>query len=336
MPCHLRVQPYGRRLRRPLTTAHGSWRVRRGIFVRLDMAGRLALATLLRFPGLGRRPGRWLGFLPGARQPDRGGRVIRQFPAHLPACQVGLASALAHVSRQWRQMKSLSPAMVAGLVPAGPVALEDWQPLWWQGHRCFKWKVGAYPVAAELAWLRVWLATLPPGARVRLDANGGLTEEAACAWLQACDRINATSCQIEFLEQPLPPEQLPALRRLSREYRTPIALDESVATVHQLVQVLQQGWQGIVVLKPAIAGSPQTLQQICQHWSLDCVISSALESPIGQRAVLARVPALGTTRALGWGVNHWFDDGWEHLSDEHIWQRVSQDSAAVFATRSHG
>jgi len=335
MSCRLQVRPYGRRLRRPLTTRYGTWRVRRGILVRLEIGGRVGFGDIAPIPWFGTETWAMAWEFCQGLGPQLQPEALLSVPSHLPACQFGLESALAD---GWQRLQShpVDSAMIAGLLPAGPIYHEHWNSLWQQGHRCFKWKIGVYPWQQEWAWLQAWLTTLPPEARLRLDANGGLVEATARRWLQGCDRINAIASQIEFLEQPLPPTQLPRLRCLSQEYQTPIALDESVATVQQLAQVLQQGWPGIVVLKPAIAGSLQSLRQICQHWSLDCVISSALETPIGQRAVLSLLPELGTTRALGWGVNHWFDDGWEHLSDEHLWQRVSQDAAAVLATRGHG
>ncbi len=93
---------------------------------------------------------------------------------------------------------------------------------------------------------------LPAEAKLRLDANGGLSWEEAIEWLEICDRSNV----IEFIEQPLSPQYLDLMLELSDRFSTPIALDESVATLPQLEECYHRGWRGIFVIKAAIAGSP--------------------------------------------------------------------------------
>jgi hypothetical protein len=58
---------------------------------------------------------------------------------------------------------------------------------------------------------------------------------------------------------------------MNTQYSTPIALDESVATLDQLEACYQRGWRGIFVIKVAIAGSPKRLRQLCQEHEIDMV-----------------------------------------------------------------
>ena len=160
----------------------------------------------------------------------------------------------------------------------------------------------------ELRWCGHLRDRLPPSVSLRLDANGGLTLELAQQWLNYCDMLGSRpgSPAIEFLEQPLPPTQFEGMQQLAQQFHTPIALDESVATVEQLEAACQRGWAGIVVVKPAIAGSPTRLVQVCQTFSLDVVVSSVLETSVGTDAALAVATQLGRQRAVGFGVQHYF------------------------------
>jgi o-succinylbenzoate synthase len=162
--------------------------------------------------------------------------------------------------------------------------------------------------------------TLPAKAILRLDANGGLSETEAARWLEECDRTG----RVEFLEQPLPADQVEAMQRLAQQFETPIALDESVATVNQLHACIEQGWSGVMVVKAAIAGSPRRLRHLSQQRTLDLVWSSVFETAIAQRYIFDYlIPSIPSRkpRALGFGVNQWFNDQWSHPdTDDWPWQ----------------
>jgi O-succinylbenzoate synthase len=120
--------------------------------------------------------------------------------------------------------------------------------------------------------------------------------------------------KIEFLEQPLPPDQHAHLVELSRQYQTPVALDESVACLEQLQAIHRSGWKGILVVKPSLVGSCIALREyLSRHPGLDLVFSSALETPIGAWHGLAWAGSLqektACPRAVGWGVGGVFPEG---------------------------
>jgi o-succinylbenzoate synthase len=186
-----------------------------------------------------------------------------------------------------------------GLLPAGTAAFKAWQPLWQQGYRTFKWKIAVQPIEVEMGLFQQLAAALPKGTKLRLDANGGLTVKEAIQWLRLCQNT-----QVEYLEQPLHPEQFKAMAQLSRSFSTPIALDESVATLAQLKQCHEQGWQGVMVVKAAIAGYPQHLAQFLATNQIDAVFSSVFETEVGRRSALALAQAFNSKhRAIGFGVN---------------------------------
>jgi o-succinylbenzoate synthase len=242
--------------------------------------------------------------------------IISQIPTNFPACRFGLESA-------WESLTSTPSATErrneSQLLPTGAAALEAWRSLHTQGARTFKWKIGVAPLHHELETFTQLIQALPPDTNLRLDANGGLNENAAYQWLQICDQSG-----VEFLEQPLPTDQFDLMLKLSQQYKTPIALDESVATIAQLEDCYQKGWRGIFVVKAAIAGSPARLRQFCQEHPVDIVWSSVFETAIAQTYIqtylIPSIPTVG--RAIGFGVNHWFNDGWNQMDFEQLWQSL--------------
>ncbi|MHC5674112.1 o-succinylbenzoate synthase [Nostoc sp.] len=204
----------------------------------------------------------------------------------------------------------------SGLLASGEAALNQWETLWQQGYRTFKWKIGVYAIADELEIFQSLIHTLPASTKLRLDANGGLSDEEANLWLWTCDNLKANGelpLEIEFIEQPLPVEQFQQMLELSMSYETAIALDESVATLGQLAACHQEGWRGIFVIKPGIVGSPSRLRKFCHQHQIDTVFSSVFETAIARFAALKLAAELSrNNRAIGFGIDHFFEqeDTW--------------------------
>lgn len=224
---------------------------------------------------------------------------IAAIPDTLPACQFGLESAL--LALQMPRLHGEWPDRdIAALLPAGSAALDALPNLIQTGARTLKWKIATESIAQELEIFHTLLQNLPPNTQLRLDANTGLSVTETEQWLQAC-----ADQPVEYLEQPLPIHAFKTMRDLSQRYSTPIALDESVATLHHLRTCYEQGWRGIYVIKPAIVGFPSQLRHFCQTTQIDTVFSSVFETAIGRRAGLQLARDCGTRRALGYGTADW-------------------------------
>ncbi|MEA5505289.1 o-succinylbenzoate synthase [Halotia wernerae UHCC 0503] len=335
MTYKFKFRSYQRRFERSLTTSHGNWDIREGVILRLtDETGKIGWGEIA--------PISWFGSetleqaLDFCHQlpTEITDEMIFSIPEELPACQFGFESALGEAREQGKQgeriinnqcpmshalcpMPNTPYLTYSGLLPAGEAALEQWETLWEQGYRTFKWKIGVDAIAQELEVFKLLVHRLPSSAKLRLDANGGLSYEEANLWLRICDRLQAN---IEFIEQPLPVEQFQEILELSGCYATAIALDESVATLKQLTTCYTKGWRGIFVIKPGIVGSPFRLKQFCQQHEIDAVFSSVFETAIGRQAALQLAAALSRqNRAVGFGVNHFF-------AQEEIWlQNLCKD-----------
>lgn len=296
---------YRRRFRCPLQTAHGQWSVREGIIVRLsDGQGRVGWGEIAPLPWFGSET--WeqaLALCEGLGRRVEGEAIANLPPTH-PACQFAFESALENL-QGIPSFNSPSSFKFSELLPNGLEALTvltALTPASSLANRTFKWKIGVASIETEIEQFQKIAAHLPEQAKIRLDANGGLTVEQAKQWLALTEQYDC----VEYIEQPLPPQQVAELIFLSEHYSTPLALDEAIANLAQLQTWCDRGWPGIYVLKAAIMGSPSKLRQFCQEHSLDSVFSSVFETAIGRQAVLHLAAELATgDRALGFGVEHW-------------------------------
>jgi O-succinylbenzoate synthase len=316
-------RPYRRRFKPPLQTNHGIWEMRDGIIVRLAEDSNVGYGEIA--------PIDWFGSETIAQALDFCDRLpteisegtIFSIPDRLPACQFGFESAWENLNlcQDAQLYASTASLPQSALLPAGNAALLAWQSFWESGYSTFKWKIGVYPIAEELEIFNRLTQLLPMGVKLRLDANGGLSYEEANLWLHTCDNIMATASgvTIEFIEQPLAVEKFIEMQELSYCYATAIALDESVTTLAQLDACYQQGWRGIFVIKPSIAGAPSRLRKLCRNYKIDSVFSSAFETIVGRQAALKLAAELSVnSRAVGFGVRDWLED--EQTWLERLWQ----------------
>jgi O-succinylbenzoate synthase len=295
-------RPHSQRFTHPVITNHGVWEIRDCIIVHLiDEQGTSGWGEIA--------PISWFGSETLAAALDFCHQLpteiteetIFSIPDSLPACQFGFESAREGLGGNPYQCTHLP---YSALLPAGAAALNQWQPLWEQGYRTFKWKIGVQAIAQELEIFHHLIHQLPDATQLRLDANGGLSYEDTRLWLERCENCPRN---IEFMEQPLGVEEFSQMLALSQSYNVAIALDESVSTLKQLESCHRQGWQGIFVIKPGIIGSPSRLREFCHAYQLDLVFSSVFETSVGRQAALQLAAELSPPhRAVGFGINYFW------------------------------
>ncbi|HVU37954.1 MAG TPA: enolase C-terminal domain-like protein, partial [Opitutales bacterium] len=150
-------------------------------------------------------------------------------------------------------------------------------------------------------------AALPAGARLRLDANGGLSRREWAAWCDGLNALGPAAQAIEFFEQPLPPATGAACwreqKRLAAIAPVPVALDESVVGWPRANAQLTR-WPGPLVIKPSLLGEGEAFRQWRSKADADLVYSSVFETSIGLQAALelAAGDAHAGRRALGFGT----------------------------------
>ncbi len=164
------------------------------------------------------------------------------------------------------------------------------------GFSCLKLKLESAGAAAieRVAAVR---AAVGPAVALRLDANEGWRFEEARELLTAC-----APYQIEYVEQPLPVEDLEGLRRLRRSASVAIAVDEAITDLESARRVLRAEAADVLIVKPQFAGGLQMSARIiaeAQARSVACVITSALEAGIGVTAALHLAASRSTAPACG-------------------------------------
>ena len=298
------IQPYKRPFLTPLKTSHGVWSVREGLFVLLEsqQSGEVGIGEVCPLPWFGTETLEEAIALSQTFSKNITVQAVHDISSKFPASQFGWGTALEALLRPKSELVQVASHQICGLLPAGERVLEAWPNLWQQGHRTFKWKVGVNSVDDELVLFRRLMSALPKDAKVRLDANGGLTMREAIAWLKACDSHGQ---QMEFIEQPLAPQQFSELQQLAQDFATPIALDESVASLADIQMCHQKEWPGLYVCKLAIMGFPWAIRNALANISNPKIFSSVFEAAPGRDAALALASELGITNALGFGVDHW-------------------------------
>lgn len=169
------------------------------------------------------------------------------------------------------------------------------------GFRVLKIKLGLSPWAEELARLRG--LALPPGAGLRLDANG--------AWdaAEAEDRCrDLLGLPIECLEEPLRSYDPGALAALQALVPFPLALDESLAG--RAAAVITAGCPvRRVVLKPMVLGGARATVDLARAASasgVDSVVTTTLEAAPGRQLVAETAAAIGCRLAHGLDTGRWF------------------------------
>ena len=129
-----------------------------------------------------------------------------------------------------------------------------------------------------------------PGARIRVDANGG--------WdvAQAGDALAALAAYgLEYAEQPCAAvEELRELRiaLARRGIDVPVAADESIRKAEDPLLVARREAADLIVVKVAPLGGVRAALGIVAECGLPAVVSSALDTSVGMAAGVALAAAL--------------------------------------------
>jgi O-succinylbenzoate synthase len=304
MVYRLQFRSYRLRLEQPLRTAHGPWAKREGLLVRLeDEQERVGFGEIA--------PISWFGTetVADAEEVCRklGGQVsgesLDAVPTRFGCVRFALTAAQRAICHLIGDIGS-QRLPVTALLPAGRDALTVLPAKVEEGYLSFKWKVGVGAVDDELGIFDDLLAALPVYAKLRLDANGAWDRRAAAKWLARC-----AERPVEFVEQPVGPQDESTLLGLAADYPVTLALDEAVTGLVAAQHWHDLGWRGVFVIKPALAGPLDDLIAWVAKSKADVVLSSAIETAVGRAAILrAALTQPLTKRALGFGIGKVFND----------------------------
>jgi len=152
------------------------------------------------------------------------------------------------------------------------------------GHRIFKIKTAAHPVAHDVARVRRLREVLGPDVSLRVDANQGWDRPTALAAVRALEPY-----ALDFVEQPLPKWDLDGMAELARRVSVPIMADESCGSPHEALAIARLGGVSILALKVTKAAGilgTMAVARIAEAAGLGCYVGCMIETSLGTAAYL--------------------------------------------------
>ena len=168
-----------------------------------------------------------------------------------------------------------------------------------EGYRTLKLKVAGRPLEADEARVRAVRQAVGSEVNLRLDANGGWSEEEA---VLAVDRLGWYG--LELCEQPVAAHDLRALWRLQRRSSFPLAADEALAIPESIPILLGSTADGMpaasaFVLKPMVLGGLLPALMLARQASrrgLESFVTSSLDGIVSRAGAAHLAAALPSGR----------------------------------------
>jgi muconate cycloisomerase len=153
-----------------------------------------------------------------------------------------------------------------------------------RGHRIFKIKTAAHPVADDVARVRAIREAVGSAVKLRVDANQGWDRPTALRAIRAMEPYD-----LDFVEQPVPRWDLDGLAEIARSVSVPIMADESCGSPQDALAIARRGGVSILALKlTKSAGLAPTMAiaRIAEAAGLGCYVGCMIETSLGTAAYL--------------------------------------------------
>lgn len=163
------------------------------------------------------------------------------------------------------------------------------------GYECLKLKAGAGSLELDLQRVRAVREAVGDEIALRIDANGSWTVDIA---REAIERLATRT--IDYVEQPVPAEELAALADL-RGRGVDIAADETLAE-YDIEDVLDADAADVVILKPMALGGPDKTREgalRARRAGVDVVVTTTIDAVVARTAAVHVAAAIPDVRACG-------------------------------------
>ena len=147
------------------------------------------------------------------------------------------------------------------------------------GFTTVKLKVAHGTPAQDEALVSEVRQAIGPGVKLRVDANGGWSSSQA---IEAIRRL--AGYDLEYVEQPVPGEDIAGLAEVRRNVPVPIAADEALHSINALRHLLAADAADLLVVKAGrIGGIHSTIEvvRLADQGDKPVVVTSSLESDVG-------------------------------------------------------
>ena len=136
--------------------------------------------------------------------------------------------------------------------------------------------------------------------KFRLDFNGCLNFERAIKWADEFLGYN-----IEYFEQPMPPNLDKMLKDLCSYSQIPVAIDESLVNIDSINEMITNNSADVFILKPMILGGyhkSKSIIELAKIHNIKCIFTTTLESEIGFLANIHIAAALNIKDHCGFST----------------------------------
>lgn len=312
-----RLAPIRLRLRAPLGTGRGTIFERRGVLLRFDTVdGRSGFGEATPVEGFGLESAEAAGdalaklaAVALGRDPREAGPLLDRAEAIAPdrpcarfafdtalrdlaaqAAGRSLAGELAQGAFPPRRPRS-RVAVNALLVARDPrAAAAEAACAVRDGFRTLKLKLGGAAFADDLARVAAVRGAVGPRIALRLDANGAWSADEAVA-----HALRLAPFDPEWIEQPVPADDVAGLARVRLRTGLRIAADEAATTPECVERLLSAGAADVLVLKPAVAGGLRASERIAtcaRDAGVAVVVTTILDGAVGRAAARAFAASL--------------------------------------------
>ena len=174
------------------------------------------------------------------------------------------------------------------------------------GFKVLKVKVGLKNIFDEIEFLEGLTELFNGNVLFRLDANGAFDLPRAIRFFKEMDNFN-----IDYIEQPLPIDNLEDLEELQYHTEIPIALDESITNIESVNKIIEIEGAQIFVIKPMVSGGfieSKKIIKIAEDNNIKSIISSSLETSIGRMACIHLIASNRIKDPCGISTDCFFDE----------------------------
>jgi len=151
------------------------------------------------------------------------------------------------------------------------------------GLRYLKVKIGLVP-KEDIERVRVVREAVGPDIKLRIDGNQGYDRASA---LKVC--LAVEELDLQWIEQPLPDWDLEGLAMLADAVHTPIGVDESIYTLHDVYKIAKAKAADVINIKVSKCGGiTNSLKIACaaQSVGIPCFLGGCIETGVGTAAAL--------------------------------------------------
>ena len=165
------------------------------------------------------------------------------------------------------------------------------------GFKVIKVKVGFRNLFDEIEHLVMLTQSFGEDILFRLDINGAFDLPQAIRFCKEMEAFN-----IDYIEQPLPAEELVDLAELSYHTEIPIAVDESLTDYSSAEKIIENQATDIFIIKPMVSGGfteSKKIIDLAKSENIRTIVTTSLETNIGRTACLHLAAANEITESCG-------------------------------------